>query len=102
MLLYNLKFMFVGSRKNWRVFFVKKLEKFEWKIISLAGSRPQFIKEAIINKELKKKESLKEIIVLSGQLYDFNMSDVFFKVLNIQKPDYFLNVGSGLHIEMTG
>jgi UDP-N-acetylglucosamine 2-epimerase (non-hydrolysing) len=72
------------------------------KLISLVGARPQFIKEAIINKELKQKENIKEIIVHSGQHYDFNMSDVFFKVLNIQKPDYFLNVGSGLHGEMTG
>ncbi|MBO8140506.1 MAG: UDP-N-acetylglucosamine 2-epimerase [Thermosipho sp. (in: Bacteria)] len=72
------------------------------KIISLIGARPQFIKEAIVNKELKEKENIKEIIVHSGQHYDFNMSDVFFKVLNIQKPDYFLNVGSGLHGEMTG
>ncbi|WP_126994207.1 non-hydrolyzing UDP-N-acetylglucosamine 2-epimerase [Thermosipho globiformans] len=71
------------------------------KTISLVGARPQFIKEAIINKELKNKY-ISEVIVHSGQHYDFNMSDVFFKVLNIKKPDYFLNVGSGFHGEMTG
>ncbi|ANQ53780.1 UDP-N-acetylglucosamine 2-epimerase [Thermosipho sp. 1063] len=71
------------------------------KIISLVGARPQFIKEAIIHKELKKYK-IKEILVHSGQHYDFNMSDVFFKELDIKNPDYYLNVGSGNHGEMTG
>ncbi|MBT1247679.1 MULTISPECIES: UDP-N-acetylglucosamine 2-epimerase (non-hydrolyzing) [unclassified Thermosipho (in: thermotogales)] len=71
------------------------------KIISLVGARPQFIKEAIIHKELKKYK-IKEILVHSGQHYDFNMSDVFFKELDIKNPDYYLNVGSGNHGKMTG
>ncbi|ONN27132.1 UDP-N-acetylglucosamine 2-epimerase [Thermosipho affectus] len=71
------------------------------KIISLVGARPQFIKEAIIHKELKKYK-IKEILVHSGQHYNFNMSDVFFKELDIKNPDYYLNVGSGNHGEMTG
>ena len=72
------------------------------KIISLIGARPQFIKEAVINNEFKKYSDVKEVIVNSGQHYDFNMADIFFKVLNITKPDYNLNIGSGLHGEMTG
>ncbi|MBO8161188.1 MAG: UDP-N-acetylglucosamine 2-epimerase (non-hydrolyzing) [Thermosipho sp. (in: Bacteria)] len=72
------------------------------KIISLVGARPQFIKEAVINKELREKENIKEVLVHSGQHYDFNMSDIFFEELGIRNPDYFLNVGSGTHGEMTG
>ncbi|ABR30235.1 UDP-N-acetylglucosamine 2-epimerase [Thermosipho melanesiensis] len=72
------------------------------KIVSLVGARPQFIKEAVIHNELKKYENIKEVLIHSGQHYDFNMSDVFFQVLDIKKPEYFLNVGSGLHGEMTG
>ena len=45
---------------------------------------------------------IKENSVHSGQHYDFNMSDVFFKVLNIRKADYNLGIGSGTHAEMTG
>lgn len=72
------------------------------KIISLVGARPQFIKEAVIHREIKKHENINEILVHSGQHYDFNMSDIFFKELEIRRPDYFLSVGSGLHGEMTG
>jgi len=70
------------------------------KLISLIGARPQIIKEAILNKEFEKK-GIKEILVHSGQHYDFNMSDVFFKVLNIRKADYNLGVGSATHAQMT-
>jgi len=46
------------------------------KIISLIGARPQIIKETILNQEFEK-EGIEEILVHSGQHYDFNMSDVF-------------------------
>ena len=71
------------------------------KIPSLVGARPQIIKEAVLNKEFQK-AGINEILVHSGQHYDYNMSDVFFKVLDIRQPDYNLNVGSGTHAEMTG
>ena len=70
------------------------------KLISLIGARPQIIKEAILNQELEK-EGIEEILVHSGQHYDSNMSDVFFKVLNIKKANYNLGIGSGTHAEMT-
>ena len=71
------------------------------KVLSLVGARPQFIKEAVLHKEFEK-AGVQEVLVHSGQHYDFNMSDVFFEVLDIRKPDYYMNVGSGLHGEMTG
>ena len=71
------------------------------KVISFVGARPQYIKEAILHEALQKLE-IEEIIVNSGQHYDFNMAEIFFKILNIQKPDYNLKVGSGKHGEMTG
>lgn len=71
------------------------------KIVSLVGARPQFIKEAVIHKALQE-AGIAEIIVHSGQHYDWNMSDVFFSVLNIRKPDYNLEVGSGSHAYQTG
>ncbi|EKE00363.1 MAG: hypothetical protein ACD_22C00041G0010 [uncultured bacterium] len=71
------------------------------KIITLVGARPQYIKEAMLNKALAKTD-IQEVLVNSGQHYDYNMSDIFFKHLNIKQPDYNLNVGSGKHGEMTG
>lgn len=70
------------------------------KVVSLIGARPQYIKEAAVNKALKEAKE-EEIIVNSGQHYDYNMSDIFFKTLKIKSPDYNLKVGSGLHGEMT-
>ncbi len=71
------------------------------KVLSLVGARPQIIKEAVLHEAFKVRR-VQEVLVHSGQHYDYNMSDVFFEVLNIREPDYNLNVGSGKHGEMTG
>jgi len=71
------------------------------RVLSLVGARPQIIKEAMLHREFKEK-GIEEILVHSGQHYDYNMSDVFFEVLEIRQPHYNLNVGSGTHGEMTG
>lgn len=70
------------------------------KVLSLIGTRPQYIKEAILNQEFKNK-GINEILVDSGQHYDSNMSGIFLSSLNINKPDYNLNIGSGTHAEAT-
>jgi UDP-N-acetylglucosamine 2-epimerase (non-hydrolysing) len=71
------------------------------KIVSIVGARPQFIKESLVGKKLNE-FGINEILVHSGQHYDFNMSDIFFKVLEIKNPQYNLEIGSGTHAEQTG
>ena len=69
------------------------------KIITVLGARPQFIKAALLSKELRKKNQ--EIIIHTGQHYDTEMSDIFFKQMNISAPDHNLEIGSGSHAYQT-
>ena len=69
------------------------------KIITVVGARPQFIKMAVISRELRK--YYKEILVHTGQHYDHNMSQVFFEELAIPSPDYNLGISGGSHAQMT-
>lgn len=61
------------------------------KFFSVIGTRPNFVKEFLINKECKKR-SIEELIIHTGQHYDYEMSQVFFDVFNLPKPDYYLGV----------
>lgn len=65
------------------------------KIVSVIGAQPQFIKYAPLSKELRKKHH--EVLIHTGQHYDYNMNKVFFDELGIPEPDYTLGVGSGTH-----
>jgi UDP-N-acetylglucosamine 2-epimerase len=70
------------------------------KVISVVGARPQFIKLAPLARELSKQ--FRHLIVHTGQHFDDNMSDVFFRQLRIPKPHLNLNVSGGSHGAMTG
>lgn len=72
------------------------------KVVSIIGARPQFIKAAVVSKELIKKPEIEDVLVHTGQHYDENMSKVFFDELEIPKPIYNLEVGSGTHAKQTG
>jgi UDP-GlcNAc3NAcA epimerase len=72
------------------------------KIATIIGARPQFIKAAVVSRELRKLRGTEEILVHTGQHYDANMSEIFFRELEIPYPDYNLNIGSVTHGAQTG
>ena len=71
------------------------------KIFLVAGARPNFMKIAPLMKELEKYDHFNPMIIHTGQHYDDNMSDLFFRQLDIPKPDVNLEVGSNSHAKQT-
>ncbi|RPJ72920.1 MAG: UDP-N-acetylglucosamine 2-epimerase (non-hydrolyzing) [Alphaproteobacteria bacterium] len=70
------------------------------RVASVIGVRPQFVKASVLSYELKKK--YEEILIHTGQHYDYQMNKIFFDQLNIPEPDYHLDIGSGSHGYQTG
>jgi UDP-N-acetylglucosamine 2-epimerase len=70
------------------------------RIVSVVGVRPQFVKHAPVSAALAGRVA--EVIVHTGQHYDYAMSRLFFEELGIRAPDHHLEVGSGTHAEQTG
>ena len=72
------------------------------KILTVVGARPQFIKAAAISRAFRETDGLDEVMVHTGQHFDADMSDVFFRELDIPAPKYRLDIHGGGHGEMTG
>ena len=70
------------------------------KVMTVVGARPQFIKAAPVSRVLRRQHE--EFLLHTGQHYDDEMSDLFFRQLQIPAPDQNLEVGSGRHGAQTG
>ena len=72
------------------------------KVVTVVGTRPNFMKMAPILRVLADRPAeFESTLVHTGQHYDAAMSDVFFEDLGIGEPDHRLDVGSGSHAQQT-
>lgn len=72
------------------------------KILTVVGARPQFVKAAAVSRAFGTSSRLAEVMVHTGQHFDDNMSEIFFRELAIPRPAYNLDIHGGSHGEMTG
>ena len=69
------------------------------RVVTVIGNRPQFVKAAAVSRLLRAEHE--EVLVHTGQHYDAQMSDAFFRDLGLPAPDVHLGVGSGSHAQQT-
>lgn len=69
-------------------------------VATIVGARPQFIKSAPVSRALAL--NFNEVLIHTGQHYDYGMSEVFFSEMEIRPPDFNLGIGGGSHGEQTG
>src|SRR6185503_13187023 len=79
------------------------------KLLSIVGVRPQFVKAAMLcssverwNAACSPEDRVQHLLLDTGQHYDFEMAEIFFRQLPLQRPDFHLEVGSGTHGAQTG
>jgi len=68
----------------------------------VAAARPNFMKIAPLMRAIARHERIRPVLVHTGQHYDKNMSEAFFRDLGIPEPDIHLGIGSGSHAQQTG
>ena len=65
------------------------------KVLTVVGTRPEIIRLSRVILKLDATESIEHVLVHTGQNYDYELNEVFFKDLGLRKPDYFLNAAMG-------
>src|SRR5262250_2383280 len=70
-------------------------------VLHVVGARPNFMKVAPVYSAIAQDGHIRQVLLHTGQHYDFNMSDVFFQQLGLPRPDVSLGVGSGSHARQT-
>lgn len=72
------------------------------RVVTVIGTRPEIIRLTAVIDKLEKSEAINHIIVHTGQNYDYELNEVFFKDFNMRKPDYFLETATGKPSETIG
>lgn len=72
------------------------------KVMTVVGTRPEIIRLSAVIKKLDQSEAIDHVLVHTGQNYDYELNEVFFKDLDLRKPDYFLDAAKGTPMETIG
>lgn len=72
------------------------------KVMTVVGTRPEIIRLSQVIKKLDQSEAIEHILVHTGQNYDYELNEIFFKDLELRKPDYFLDAATGSAVETIG
>ncbi len=70
--------------------------------MTVVGTRPEIIRLSAVINRLESSDAIEHVLVHTGQNYDYELNEVFFKDFNIQKPDYFLETATGQPIGTIG
>ncbi|CAM4182963.1 non-hydrolyzing UDP-N-acetylglucosamine 2-epimerase [Erysipelothrix aquatica] len=72
------------------------------KVMTVVGTRPEIIRLSAVINRLESSDAIEHVLVHTGQNYDYELNEVFFKDFKIQKPDYFLETATGQPIGTIG
>lgn len=72
------------------------------KVMTVVGTRPEIIRLSSVIKKLEESEAIEHILVHTGQNYDYELNEIFFKDFNLRKPDYFLNAAQSGPVATVG
>ena len=76
---------------------IKKL-----KVMTIVGTRPEIIRLSSVMAKLESSDAIEQVLVHTGQNYDYELNEVFFNDFNLKKPDYFLDAAGGGATETIG
>jgi UDP-N-acetylglucosamine 2-epimerase (non-hydrolysing) len=72
------------------------------RVMTVVGTRPEIIRLSAVIHKLNSTEAIEHVLVHTGQNYDYELNEIFFKDFDLKKPDYFLNAATGTAIETIG
>jgi UDP-N-acetyl-L-fucosamine synthase len=72
------------------------------KVMTVVGTRPEIIRLSAVISKLEESNAIEHTLVHTGQNYDYELNEVFFKDFNLKKPDYFLKAATGTAVETIG
>ncbi|MBY8908364.1 UDP-N-acetylglucosamine 2-epimerase (non-hydrolyzing) [Salinicoccus roseus] len=72
------------------------------KVMTVVGTRPEIIRLSAVINRLEESKAIDHVLVHTGQNYDYELNEVFFKDFNLKKPDYFLGAATGTAVETIG